>query len=64
MNADVRQVLLARAEASHSYALHLLADAGETYGIRSRPRAIGVMACEHLQIACRALDTLREKGLA
>lgn len=67
-NADVRQVLLARAEASHRYAVHLLEVAGGEYLVdvhpRSRPRALGQMIAEHLQIAAGALAALHAKGLA
>jgi hypothetical protein len=62
VNADVRQVLLGRAEAAHRYATHLLSLPRRAPA--SWPRSIGLMAVEHLQIAARALVALHAKGLA
>lgn len=44
--------VLARAEASGRYGIHLIAAAlNSPGGPPSRPRAIGLMGCEHLRLA-------------
>lgn len=67
MNADVRQVLLARATECHRYAVHLLGlvdvDALVDLHPPSRPRRIADMAAEQLVFAVRALVALEQKGL-
>lgn len=55
IGADVREVL-ERAEASHRYGAHLIDSALNMVDVPpSRPRAVGLMACEHIGLAARVL---------
>jgi hypothetical protein len=58
---DPPAALLARADGAHRYALYLLGKAAERGDWpRSRARALGTAACEHLEIAARSLVAIGE----